>query len=457
MMGTYKVRKGLDLPISGEPDQSVQDGRTVSSIALLASDYIGMKPTMFVKEGDTVQRGQVLFEDKKSPGTLYTSPSAGTVSAVHRGDKRALQSVVIALSEKEISGEADQVSFESYTGKDVASLNTDDVRALLVESGLWTAFRTRPYSKVPRVDSNPDSIFITAMDTQPLAPNADIIHGQNAAAFERGLAVIAKLREGHIYLCTGEGSAISAGPYSGVQVKEFSGPHPAGTVGFHIHTVEPVYEERTAWHIGLQDVIAIGALFETGQLDVNRIISLAGPSVSKPRLIRTRLGASTDELTAGELAGGENRVVSGSVLSGRIAAGEELGYLGRYHQQVSVLAEGREREFLGWMEPGTDKFSVINTFVSKLSPHKKFAFTTTTNGSHRAMVPIGVYEKVMPMDLMPTHLLRALIVGDVERAERLGCLELDEEDLALCTFVCPGKYEYGPYLRQVLAQIESES
>ncbi len=456
-MGTYKIRKGLDLPISGEPDQSIHDGISVSSVALLASDYVGMKPTMFVKEGDTVQRGQVLFEDKKSPGTLYTSPGAGTVSAIHRGEKRALQSVVIALSEADKSGDGDQVTFESYTGKDTASLSRDDVRALLVESGLWTAFRTRPYSKVPGVDTEPDSIFITAMDTRPLAPDVETIYNENSDAFQRGMTAIAKLREGHIYLCTKEGSTIGAGPYSGIEVKEFSGPHPAGTVGLHIHSVEPVYEERTAWHIGLQDVIAVGRLFETGQLDVSRVISLAGPSVSNPRLIRTRLGASTDELTTGELADGENRVVSGSVLSGRIAAGEELGYLGRYHQQVSVLAEGREREFLGWMEPGTEKFSIINTFVSKLTPHKKFAFTTTTNGSHRAMVPIGVYEKVMPMDLMPTHLLRALIVGDVERAERLGCLELDEEDLALCTFVCPGKYEYGPYLRQVLTQIESES
>jgi len=456
-MGVYKVRKGLNLPISGEPDQTIHDGPVISSVALLASDYIGMKPTMFVNVGDTVQCGQLLFEDKKSPGTLYTSPGAGTVSAINRGEKRALKSVVIELSEDEKSGNSDQVSFENYSGKDIASLNREEIRALLVESGLWTSFRTRPYSKVPSVDAEPDSIFITAMDTQPLAPNVDVIYNEKIEAFERGLAVIAKMREGHMYLCVKEGSAINAGPYSGITVKEFSGLHPAGTVGMHIHTVEPVHEGRTAWHIGLQDVIAIGSLFGSGQLDISRVISLAGPSVTNPRLIRTRLGASTDALVADELSNEENRVISGSVLSGRIAAGEEVGYVGRYHQQVSALAEGREREFLGWLDPGENKFSIINTFVSKLNPGKKFSFTTSTNGSARAMVPIGMYEQVMPMDLMPTHLLRALVSGDVERAERLGCLELDEEDLALCTFVCPGKYEYGPYLRQILTQIELES
>ncbi len=335
-------------------------------------------------------------------------------------------------------------------------MSRDQVRALLIESGMWTSFRTRPFSKVPAVDSEPDAIFITAMDTSPLAADVDKVCEGNETAFEKGLLCIAKLREGHMYLCKGPDSKISAGPYSGIDTETFRGPHPAGTVGLHMHTLEPVHRERTAWHIGYQDVIAIGNLFSTGRLDVDRVVSLAGPQVLKPRLLRTRVGACINEIVDGELKEGENRVVSGSLLSGRTAQGEVAGYLGLYHGHISVLAEGREREFFGWLSPGRRKHSVLNIFLSRFFPATRFDFTTSTNGSERAMVPIGTYERVMPMDILPTFLLRAIIVGDVEQAEKLGCLELDEEDLALCTYVCPGKYDYGPYLRQVLTTIERE-
>lgn len=458
-MKVYKIKKGLDLPIAGEPEQTIGPAKPVSHVALVAADYIGMKPTMFVREGDAVKRGQPLFEDKKSPGTVYTSPGAGTVAGIRRGEKRALQSVVIELSESERRGEpsADEVvRFESFTGNALPRLSREDVRALLIESGLWTAFRTRPFSKVPAIDSEPDGIFITAMDTDPLAPSPEEICRGQEEAFEMGLGAIAKLREDYIYLCVKPNSSITAGPYSGVKIREFSGPHPAGTVGVHIHLLRPAHRERVVWHVNYQDVIAIGKLFATGELYVDRVVSLGGPVVKNPRLIPTRAGASIEDLVRDELEEGENRTISGSVLSGRTAQGDTLGYVGRYHHQVSCLREGREREFLGWLTPGKDSFSTVNIYTSKLNPKKKFNFTTTTNGSDRAMVPIGMYERVMPMDILPTFLLRSLIVGDVEQAEKLGCLELDEEDLGLCTFVCPGKYEYGPYLRQVLTQIEKE-
>ncbi len=458
-MGKHTIKKGLDLPVAGAPEQKVEPGASVTHVAVMAADYVGMKPTMFVRAGDSVKRGQPLFEDKKSPGIIYTAPGAGTVSAVNRGDKRALQSVVVELSESEQRGEpgADEaVQFENYSGGDAAGLSGDVVRALLIESGLWSAFRTRPYSRVPAVESSPDAIFITAMDTNPHAPDADVVLEGREADFQNGLACIAKLRDGQIYLCKDPKSKVAAGTHSGITEETFEGPHPSGTVGLHIHTLFPVNRERVAWHIGSQDVAAIGHLFSTGELDVRRVVSLSGPSVKKPRLLATRIGASTDTLIAGELEGDDLRIISGNLLSGRSASGDALGYLGRYHQQISALSEGREREFLGWLGPGSDKYSVINTFISKLSPGKKFNFTTSTNGSARAMVPIGNYERVMPLDILPTFLLRYLVMGAVEDAEKLGCLELDEEDLALCTYVCPGKYEYGPYLRAVLTQIELE-
>jgi len=428
-------------------------------VALLAADAVGMKPTMLVKAGDRVLRGQAVFEDKKEPGVVFTSPGAGTVTAAHRGDKRAFLSLVIDLSDAELAGrgEDEHIAFHSFTGKDAPGLSGDEIRALLTESGMWSAFRTRPFSKVPSPASQPHSIFVTAMDTNPLAPSVDEIIRGRSDDFDHGLLCVAKLTDGKVYLCKAPGTAIASSPHNGVTVEEFSGVHPAGCAGLHIHRLDPVGRGKTVWHIGLQDVIAIGSLVRTGKIDVERVISLAGPSVAKPRLIRTRLGASTDDLVRDELKAGDVRVVSGSCLSGRTAHGELYGYLGRYHQQVTCLPEGREREFLGWLMPGVNKFSTVRAFVSGfMKDGRSYSMTTDTNGSPRAMVPIGMYERVMPMDIEPTFLLRALIMNDVERAEQLGCLELDEEDLALCTFVCPGKYEYGPILRRVLDQLEKE-
>jgi Na+-transporting NADH:ubiquinone oxidoreductase subunit A len=241
-----------------------------------------------------------------------------------------------------------------------------------------------------------------------------------------------------------------------VQLEQFAGPHPSGTVGWHIHCLHPVSMDRHVWHIGYQDVIALGHLARTGVLDVGRVISLAGPSVRAPRLLRTRLGACVDTLVAGELLPGEHRVISGSVLDGRVAAGEASGYLGRHHLQVSALPEARSREMFGYIRPGAEKFSVTGTVLGAFRRAGTFAMNTSTNGGERAMVPIGSYERVLPFDILPTFLLRALITRDDIRAQELGALELEEEDLALATYVCPGKTEYGPLLRAALARIEKE-
>lgn len=431
-------------------------------IALLGEDYIGMKPTMAVAVGDTVRRGQLLFEDKKTPGVRYTAPGAGKVVAIHRGAKRAFLSLVIELNEAETKGaitEADMVGFEAYTGHSPAGLSRDQIKGLLLESGLWTALRARPFSKVANPAQTPHSIFVTAIDTNPLAASVEEVIRGREEDFERGLICIAKLTEGKTYLCKAPGAKVPCNPNTGISIEEFAGPHPAGTVGLHIHVLDPVGREKLAWHIGYQDVIAVGHLFGTGRLDVERVVALGGPVVKEPRLLLTRVGVSTDELARGEFEGEDVRIISGSVLSGRTATGDVHGFLGRYHQQISILREGREREFLGWLAPGTNKFSTTNVFVSaisRLTNGKRFDLTTSTNGSPRAMVPIGTYERVMPFDMEPTFLLRALIVGDIETSEQLGCLELDEEDVALCTFVCPGKYEYGPILRRTLETIEKE-
>lgn len=442
-----RIKRGLDLPMVGAPERQIDAGRPVRSVAVIGFDYNGMKPTMQVQEGDRVKLGQVLFSDKKTPGVLFTAPGAGVVKAINRGERRVLQSVVIELDGDE------QVTFASYAADKLAGLADEQVRDNLQQSGLWTALRTRPYSKNPAIDATPHSIFVTAMDTHPLAADPAIVIAEYPDDFSHGLTVLSRLAK--VFLCKAEGVTLPGENLDKVHAESFAGPHPAGLPGTHIHFLDPVSVTKTVWQIGYQDVIAIGKLFTSGQLWVERVISLAGPVVKQPRLVRTRLGANVADLVNNELQDGTNRVVSGSVLGGRTARGS-CNFLGRYHNQLSCLAEETKREVLHYLRVGTNKFSILNIFASKLFANKTFAFTTTTNGGERAMIPVGSYEKVVPMDILPTQLLRALLVGDTDVAQKLGCLELDEEDLALCTFACPGKYEYGPVLRDNLTRIEQE-
>ena len=443
-----RIKRGLDLPITGAPEQRIQAGRPVRSVAVIGFDYHGMKPTMAVQVGDRVKLGQVLFSDKKTPGVVFTAPGAGTVSAIHRGEQRVLQSVVIDLD-----GD-DAVEFARYGDAEIDRLDDQQVRSNLIDSGLWTALRTRPFSKVPAIDAKANSIFVTAIDTHPLAVDPVVVIAEHKEDFARGLRVLARIAP--VVVCHADGTQMPCSGLANVRTETFAGPHPAGLAGTHIHFLDPVGADKSVWSLNYQDVIAIGKLFASGRLWTERVVAIAGPMVDKPRLVRTRLGASLDELTAGELKVGRAvRVISGSVFGGRSSRGA-CAFLGRYHLQVSCLEEGTEREMLHYLRAGANKHSVMNLYLSKLSPGKLFDFTTSTNGSPRAMVPIGNYEEVMPLDILPTQLLRALIVSDTEMAQKLGCLELDEEDLALCTYVCAGKYEYGPILRDNLTRIEKE-
>jgi Na+-transporting NADH:ubiquinone oxidoreductase subunit A len=459
-MARHKVTRGIRLPLAGEPVQAVEAAAPPRRVAVLAADAVGLRPTMHAAPGDSVVRGQVLFTDKRTPEVRYTAPSAGTVVGVHRGARRALESVVIETSRAEREGrEPEAARFPAFSGRHPTGMTADDVRALLLESGQWTALRARPYGRVADPGGRPHSIFVTAIDTNPLAPDVAAILQGREGPFERGLEALARLTPGPVFVCTGPDQRVHAPVSVANQIRHevFDGVHPAGTAGVHIHTLDPVDRRKVVWHIGVQDVIATGRLFQTGVLDVSRIVALGGPPVERPRLLRTRIGAPTEALVEGEVdAALDHRVVSGSVLSGRAAAGDVDGYLGRYHQQVSVLAEGRDRGFLGWLGPGFDTFSTVRAFASRLIPGRRFAMTTTTHGSPRAIVPIGMYERVMPMDLLPTPMLRALVMHDVERAEELGCLELEEEDVALCTFVDPGKTDFGPHLRRVLETLRTE-
>jgi len=444
-----KLKKGLDLPISGAPSQQIHNGNAISRVAVLGEEYIGMRPTMMVAVGDTVKKGQGLFEDKKNPGVIFTAPVAGKVVEINRGAKRVLQSVVI-----ELDGE-DEITFTAHAAESLTSIDGEIVEKQLVDSGLWSAIRVRPFSKVPALGSRPSSIFVSAMDTNPLAANPEVIIADNQSAFNDGLAVLSTLTEGSVHVVKAASGDLSS-DVVGTKLHMFDGPHPAGLVGTHIHFIDAAGAGKQVWHVGYQDVIAIGELFTTGKINSNRVVSLGGPGTTNPRLVRTIAGASLEQVLAGEITeSNEVRIISGSVLHGTNASGPHA-YLGRYHNQVSVLSEGREKELFGWITPGAEKHSVTRAYLGHLSPKRLFNMTTTTNGSDRSMVPIGNYERIMPMDILPTLLLRDLISGDTDGAQTLGCLELDEEDLALCSYVCPGKYDFGPILRDCLTTIEKE-
>lgn len=446
-MNIFNLKKGLNIPVLGIPEQIIQGEKKPKSVAVLGPDYIGLKPKMLVSVGDKVKRGSPLFCHKDYPEISYVSPCKGKVKVINRGDKRVLLSVVIdveSISDKGINitkTHSNEKSQEQF------------VKKCLFDSGLWTSFLTRPYSKVPSSDSLPSSIFITAMDTEPLCPDAELIINHDLKAFNEGVKKISLLTKGKVFICTKNNSQLK---FNDFDTYEFAGPHPAGLAGTHMHFLDAPSATKTVWSIGYQDVIAIGKLFLTGFIDVSRIVSIAGPHALKPRLVKTVLGASLDDILEGEYNKAEGcRVISGSILSG-FHATNELAYLGKYSRQITIIKEDLEKHFFGWIKPQPNKFSVMPVLLSAFGFFKLFNLTSNLNGGRRAMVPTGVFETLMPQDFLPTQMLRALLVMDTDVAQSLGALELDEEDLALCTFACPAKYEYGSALRDSLQKIEKE-
>jgi len=447
-MRQINIEKGLDIPIGGKPSLTVTSSRPVSHVALLGDDYPDMKPTMHVNVGEHVACGQPLFSDKKNDGIIFTAPGSGEVLAIHRGAKRKFESLVIRLE-----GD-DAVSF-CAPESNPDELGPQEMRTLLIDSGLWCSLRSRPYGKIPALDDAPAALFVTAIDTSPLGPDMEGIIGLAEADFLSGLKALTSCVDGPLYLCQDAAQTIVQVEIPGVEQVSFAGPHPAGLPSTHIHFLDPVHENKTAWHIGAQDVIAIGALLRTGTLQTARIVSLAGPGVKEPRHIRTRAGASISELCDMELIEEEVRVLSGSVLDGR-QVDNMHDFLGRYHQQISCLPEGDGRQFFGWLRPGSDRFSITKAFSSSFKKPAILPFDTAVWGGNRAIFPLGTYEKVMPLDIVPIYLLKSLASGNTQKAKELGCLELVEEDLALCSYVCPGKNNFAPMLRETLTTIEKE-
>ena len=448
----FKVSKGLDIPISGNINSQNINAVSARNVALLGDDYHGLKPTMLVKEGNVVIKGQNLFEDKKNPGVKFTSPVSGKVVEINRGERRAFLSIVI---EKNLNSTS-EVSFESF--KDASVIPKDLIIKNLIDSGLWTSFRTRPFSKIPKITDLPHEIFISLISSDPLNLDPELYLKHHVEDFNFGLEVISHIPKNCVHISTSIDNNLSKITSDKIRYHEFEGLHPVGLVGTQIHKISPVSINKTVWTINYQDVAMIGKLFKSGSIDTSRTVALCGPQVEAPCLVKTEIGASISEITSGNTLDGNNRFISGSVLCGR-EANSYTNYLGRYNAQVSVLreVEKEDREFLNFLRPGLQKHSVLPVFLTKLKEKLlKLNYTTAMNGADRAIVPIGIFEDIFPFNIMITQLLKSIVIGDTELAQKLGILELDEEDLALCTYACPSKYDYGSLLREMLTKIEEE-
>jgi Na+-transporting NADH:ubiquinone oxidoreductase subunit A len=437
-MTLIRIRKGIDLPLKGAPSSDLENINNISECALLGDDFPGMKPTMLVREGDRVKKGEPVFADKKNTEITFTAPVSGIVKSIVRGDKRKFLSMVF-----EKDG-GDAVRF------DTAVSDGDGVYKLLKTSGLLRAFRERPFAKCPSALRKPSAVFINCMDTRPLAPDMSVILRGNEEYFRKGVAAVAKLSD-KTYVCAGIDIQLPQLPEADIRI--FDGPHPAGLSGTHIHFIMPVSLNRTVWSVDMKDVIDIGWLLTHGELNEKVRLALSG-DFEKPCHVETLKGAPVAAVTAGRVKDGA-RLILGSALYG-MQVGESASHISSCWSQITALPELSERYLLGWTTPRCDLFSVKNIFASAFTGGKNLKFDTALNGAVRPMVPVGTYEKVMPLDILPTHLLRALLTNDLEMAEKLGALELCEEDLSLCTYVCPGKIDYAPLLRDALNAIEKE-
>lgn len=431
------IKKGLDLPITGKPLAELSDTPTVRKVAILGNDFIGMKPTLLAREGDKVKVGQKIIEDKKNPGIFFTSPCGGVITDINRGEKRKFLSLEIEIDQNE-----EFIEFDT----------NQNPKDLLINSGLFNSFRTRPFNRTPRSNDVPDCIFINACDTNPLSTDPHHIISLNKDEFDAGVNFISSLFNSPTHLTYQDNNIDYT--YDNVESHMFSGPHPAGLVSTHISAIYPVDIQRSVWTIGYQEVISIGYLLKNKTLRTHKNIAIAGESVFKPSLLSSRIGANLDELTAGKIDD-DSRIISGSVLFGHDAK-DAMSYLGFYDNQVSVISNMPNDIFMNWLMPGKTLHSKLNVFISSFIKPKKFTFNTSINGGNRAIVPVGSYEEIIPLDILVTQLLKALVVSDIEVATDLGMLELTAEDLALATYVCPSKYDYCSILMDNLNKVYEE-
>ena len=449
MSRTIKIKKGLDINLLGEASKTVEILPLQETFAIKPTDFIDVLPRLLVKEGDEVLAGTPLFADKANEAILFCSPVSGEVVEIERGEKRKILSIKI-LADKEIK-------YADIGRINIKEAKWEVIMSTLLNNGAWPFVRQRPYGIIADPARKPKSIFISAFDTNPLAPDVSFIMQQQGKEFQAGLDVLQKLTDGkiHLNIKAGEDSTSIFQQAKGVEINEISGPHPAGNVGTQIHHIDPVNKGEVVWCVCPQDVVIIGKIFSVGKFDASRVVALTGSRIKNPKYYKTILGAPVKHMIAnGGMEPGDNRIISGNVLSGKQISNE--GHIGFYDTQVTVLPEGKEPEFIGWLKPGFDKLSVSRSFFSWLTPKKKYDLNTNLHGEERPFVITGQYEDVFPMDLYPVQLLKSILVDDIDMMEKLGIYEVVEEDFALCEFVCTSKIESQHIIRMGLDVIRKE-
>jgi Na+-transporting NADH:ubiquinone oxidoreductase subunit A len=448
MSQTIKITRGLNINLKGEAERVFATAPLPEVFAIKPTDFYGIIPKLLVKQGDQVKAGTPLFYDKNNEKVKFTAPVSGEVVEIVRGEKRKILEIKI-LADKEIS-------YQEFTKADPKNLSREVIIETLLESGTWPFIRQRPYNTIANPNQKPKSIFISAFETAPLAPDNDFILHGHGEDFQIGLDAIAKLTDGKVHLNVSADLAVSKvfTNSKGVQVNKFSGPHPAGNVGVQIHHLDPINKGEVVWFLYPQDVLAIGKLFKEGKYDATRVIALTGSQVKSPKYFKTIQGCSLKNILSGNLLEEKNRIISGNVLMGSQVLPE--GFLGFYDTQVTVIPEGDEPEFMGWLIPSSDRFSMSRTFFSWLTPGKEYELNTNLHGEERAFVVTGEYEKVFPFDIYPVQLLKSILVEDIDLMEKLGIYEVAEEDFALCEFVCTSKIDSQKIIRKGMDMIKKE-
>lgn len=444
----FKITKGLDINLSGKAERFFGKANDPELYALKPTDFHGLVPKLEVREGSAVKAGTTLFVDKARPDIRFTSPVSGTVTAINRGERRMILEVVVKPDTT--------IQYESFVTGNPLDMAADDIKARVLLSGIWPAIRQRPYNVIADPAVQPKSVFISAFDTAPLAPDYDFIIQGSEQDFQTGVDALSKLTSGTVHVnVSSEYPASSA--YTQVKnarTNYFKGPHPAGNSSVHIQRIDPINKGEVVWVINPQDVIIIGRLFNKGIYDASKIVALTGSEVLNPRYYRVIAGTSVKSIVDGNIQKSELRFISGNPLTGTKV--NHSGYLGYYDAQISVIPEGKHSEFLGWALPGFNKYSFYRLFWSWLTPSKKYTLDTNLNGGQRAFVLTGMYEKVFPFDIYPMQLLKAIIAEDIDDMERLGIYEVVEEDFALCEFIDASKTEMQALIRKGMDIMKKE-
>ena len=447
MSKDIRLKKGLNIHLLGEADKVYASIPQSKTFSLKPTDFHSLVPRMKVKEGDKVKAGSCLFIDKYNEKIRFSSPVSGSVTEIIRGAKRRIMEV-------KVFGES-EISYKSFSF-DINSSREKIIDALL-ESGVWPFIRQKPFDTIANPSDKPKAIFISTFDTAPLAPDNDfILHGLDGM-FQKGVDIIKKLTDGKVHLNV-DGNTNPSKVFTdckGVEINKISGPHPAGNVGVQIHHIDPINKGDIVWYLYPQDILTIAKLFTEGRYDVSRMVALTGSQVERPRYYRTISGASISNMIfENSIINGNNRFISGNVLTGTKISSD--GNIGFYDTQITVIPEGDKQEFLGWIAPGLQKFSMSKSYFSWLTPKKKYHLNTNYNGEERAYVVTGQYEKVLPMDIYPMQLVKACMIHDIDAMEQLGIYEVSEEDMALCEFVCTSKMEVQNIIREGLDLVKKE-